>query len=103
MTSITLRSALDRLAEVAAEAGLDPEQARTEGVQLAAAVCEPAVGAYLDWAQEQGRQPDAQEYFAAASRGRRWRVGPTPLMTQLNNTAPAQARAALPGGAIAWD
>ena len=92
MTSITLRSALDRLAEVAAEAGLDPEQARTEGVQLAAAVCEPAVGAYLDWAQEQGRQPDAQEYFAAASRGRRWRVGPTPLMTQLNNTAPGQAR-----------
>ena len=92
MTSITLRSALDRLADVAAEAGLDPEQARTEGVQLAAAVCEPAVGAYLDWAQEQGRQPDAQEYFAAASRGRRWRVGPTPLMTQLNNTAPAQAR-----------
>ena len=53
MTNITLRSALDRLAEVAAEAGLDPEQARTEGVQLAAAVCEPAVGAYLDWAQEQ--------------------------------------------------
>ena len=30
MTNITLRSALDRLAEVAAEAGLDPEQARTE-------------------------------------------------------------------------
>ena len=92
MTSITLRSALDQLADVAAEAGLDPEQARTEGVQLAAAVSEPAVGAYRDWAREQNREPDAQEYFAAASKGRRWRVGPTPLMTQLNNTAPTQAQ-----------
>ncbi len=92
MTSITLRSALDQLAEVATGAGLDPEQARAEGSQLAAAVSEPAVGAYLDWAAEQGREPDAQDYFAAASKGRRWRVGPTPLMTQLNNTAPGRAR-----------
>lgn len=93
MSSMTLREALDLLAEVAVGAGLDPEQARNEGVQLAAAVSEPAVGAYLEWAEQQDRRPDAQEYFAAASRGRRWRVGPTPLMTQLSNTLPAQARA----------
>ncbi|MGI5951030.1 MAG: hypothetical protein ACOX61_04190, partial [Brooklawnia sp.] len=86
MTSITLRSALDQLAAAAAKAGLDPDQARTEGVQLAAAVSEPAIGAYIDWATEQDAQPDAQTFFAAASRGRRWRVGPTPLLTQLHNT-----------------
>lgn len=92
MTSITLRNALDRLAEVATGAGLDPEQARQEGVQLAAAVSEPAIGAYLDWAAELGTEANAQEYFTAASKGRRWRVGPTPLLTQLMNTIPSQAQ-----------
>ena len=45
MTSKTLRSALDQLVAVAETAGLDPEQALAEGEQLAAAVCEPSVGA----------------------------------------------------------
>lgn len=92
MTSTTLRNALDHLAEVAANAGLDPRQARNEGEQLAAAIAEPAVGAYLDWAAQLDREPDAQQYFAAASRGRRWRAGPTPLMSQLGNTRPSQAQ-----------
>lgn len=92
MTSKTLRSALDQLVAVAETAGLDPEQALAEGEQLAAAVCEPSVGAYLDWATELGREPDSQEFFAAASRGRRWRAGPTPLMSQLGNTSVAAAQ-----------
>lgn len=92
MTSNALRSALDRLAAVASTAGLDPDQALVEGEQLAAAVSEPAVGAFIDWATELGREANAQEYFAAAARGRRWRVGPTPLMSQLGNTLPGQAQ-----------
>lgn len=92
MTSITLRSALDQLAAAAASAGLDADQARAEGVQLAAAVSEPAIGAYVDWATEQDDEPDAQSFFAAASKGRRWRVGPTPLLTQLHNTLPSRAQ-----------
>ena len=92
MTSKTLRTALDELAAVAETAGLDPEQAQAEGEQLAAAVCEPSVGAYLDWAAELGREPDSREFFAAASRGRRWRAGPTPLMSQLGNTSVTEAQ-----------
>ncbi|GAA2182887.1 hypothetical protein GCM10009785_24040 [Brooklawnia cerclae] len=91
MTSLTLRTALDRLADSARSAGLDPDQARQEGTQLAAAVAEPAVGAYLAWAEQLGREADAQEFVEAAARGRRWRVSPTPLMTQLGNTRPKQA------------
>lgn len=92
MTSNTLRSALDQLAAVASGAGLDPEQARAEGAALAAAVSEPAVAAFVDWSAEQGLEANAQKYFEAASRGRRWRVGPTPLLTQLSNTLPDQAQ-----------
>ncbi len=86
MTSLTLRAALDSLAGVAASVGVDPVQARLEGIQLAAAVSEPATGAFLDWADQLGRPANAQEFFEAAARGRRWRAGPTPLMSQLGNT-----------------
>ncbi len=92
MTSKTLRSALDELATAAETAGLDPEAARVEGEQIAAAVCEPSVGAYLDWAGELGRAPDPKEFFAAVSKGRRWRAGPTPLMSQLGNVSVSDAQ-----------
>lgn len=92
MMSNSLTTALDRLARVATSAGIDPAQARTEGAQLAAAVAEPAQGAFIDWANELGRPAAAQEFFAAASHARRWRVSPTPLMSQLANTSPSHAR-----------
>lgn len=93
MTSTALRSALDNLAQVADAAGLDPDQARCEGMQLAAAISEPANGAYVDWSEQVGRDPDARQFFESASRGRRWRVSPTPLMSQLGNTHAKQAEA----------
>ncbi|WIY81976.1 AAA family ATPase [Propionimicrobium sp. PCR01-08-3] len=92
MTSRTLRTALDELTTLAQGLSVDPGQARIEGEQLAAAVCEPSTGAYLDWAHELGREPSSQEFFAAASKGRRWRAGPTPLMSQLGNTSVEQAQ-----------
>ena len=83
MPNESLASALDALAAAADRAGLDPEQARSEGAALAAAVAEPATGAFGAWASELGRTPDATAFFAAASRGRRWRVTPTPLLSAL--------------------
>lgn len=93
MTSLTLRAALDSLAQVAASVGVDPDQARLEGTLLAAAVSEPARGAFLDWADQLGQQASAQEFFEAAAKGRRWRAGPTPLMSQLGNTNRNSAQA----------
>ena len=65
MTSLTLRAALDSLAGVAASVGVDPVQARLEGIQLAAAVSEPATGAFLDWADQLGRPANAQDLLLA--------------------------------------
>lgn len=89
----TLRAALDALARVAESAGLDADAARAEGEQLAAAVAEPATGAFGAWASELGRDADAQAFFAAASRGRRYRTSPTPLASELANTRPQVAQA----------
>ncbi len=50
----TLRAALDALARVAESAGLDAVAGRAEGEQLAAAVAEPATGAFGAWASELG-------------------------------------------------
>jgi len=83
MSTESLASALDALAAVARRSGLDADAARAEGEALAAAVAEPAVGAYGAWAAQTRRTPNAQDFFTAASRGRRWRVSPTPLLTQL--------------------
>ncbi len=94
MTTFDLAGALDELSMVAAEVGLDAQAARDEGVALAAAVAEPARGAFVDWAQQVGMAADqsAGQFAAAASRGRRWRSGPTPLMSQLANTRPDAAQ-----------
>ena len=91
MSTLRLAAALDALAGAAQSSGLDADQARAEGEALAAAVAEPAVGAFAAWAAELGRTPNARDFFAAASRGRRWRVSPTPLLTQLAASSPAAA------------
>jgi len=79
----TLRSALDQLVAAARAAGLDERAARTEGLQLAASVAEPARGAFKAWGEETGEPGGAQAFFDAASKGRRYRSGPTVLMSAL--------------------
>lgn len=88
MSTQTLAAALDALAAAAQRAGIDPDQARAEGEALAAAIAEPATGAFGAWASQLGRTPDATAFFAAASRGRRWRVSPTPLLSALAASSP---------------
>ena len=91
MSTQSLASALDALAAAARASGLDAGQARAEGEALAAAVAEPAVGAFEAWAVQLGRTPNARDFFAAASQGRRWRVSPTPLVSLLAGVSPAGA------------
>ena len=79
----TLRTALDQLVAAARAAGLDERAARTEGLQLAASVAEPARGAFKAWGDETGEPGGAQAFFEAASKGRRYRSGPTVLMAAL--------------------
>jgi hypothetical protein len=78
-----LAAALAALAEAAAAAGVDLDVARAEGEALAATVAEPATGAYLDWSAQTGGDRSAEDFFDAASRGRRFRSGPTPSVAAL--------------------
>lgn len=93
MSTQTLSSALDALVATAERAGLDPAAARAEGETLAAAVAEPSVGAYVAWAEQTGRPADAEQFFTAASKGRRWRVSPTAQLSELVATGGADASA----------
>ena len=79
----TLAAALAALDAAAAAAGVDPGVARAEGEALAATVSEAATGAYLDWSAQTGGDRSAEEFFDAASRGRRYRSGPTPSVAAL--------------------
>jgi hypothetical protein len=79
----TLAAALAALDAAAAAAGVDPVVARAEGEALAATVSEAATGAYLDWSAQTGGDRSAEEFFDAASRGRRYRSGPTPSVAAL--------------------
>ena len=94
--SQSLAEALAALTAVAADAGADSESARREGESLAATVAEPAKGAFVDWSEETGRE-GAEEFFNAASAGRRYRASPTPTMNALSVAksphAPAYAKA----------
>ncbi|WP_300401106.1 AAA family ATPase [Nocardioides sp.] len=96
-TTDTLATALAALEQVAAEAGVHPTTARREGEALAAAVAEPSKGAFVDWCTETGRSASAEEFFEAASRGRRYRSAPTASMSGLAAvgaaTAPSYAAA----------
>ncbi|GAB3062935.1 hypothetical protein GCM10027053_26780 [Intrasporangium mesophilum] len=83
-----LAESLDQLTDIAAEAGLDPAQARDEGLRVAAALSEAVPGAATGWAEvahpgltDLRRINDA--FFDAASRGRRWRGSPTDLLESL--------------------
>lgn len=73
--------------------GLDPDEVRTEGAALAAAVAESAPRAATDWAaQVGGLDPrPTHAFFDAASRGRRSRSAPTRLLGELVATRSAAA------------
>jgi hypothetical protein len=79
----TLAAALAALDAAAAAAGVDASVARAEGEALAATVSEAATGAYLDWSAQTGGDRSAEDFFDAASRGRRYRSGPTPSVAAL--------------------
>lgn len=93
----SLAAALQQLTAVASQHELDGDAARTEGVLLAAAVAEGSPGAFVDWARETGSSETAAAFMDAAARGRRFRSGPTPLLTELRqrDLAAAQAYAAV--------
>jgi SpoVK/Ycf46/Vps4 family AAA+-type ATPase len=83
MTStLTLDQALETLVAVAESAGVQAETARGEGSALAAAVAESAPGAAADWRMAVGGGT-TQDFFDAATRGRRWRAAPTSTLTGL--------------------
>ncbi|WP_226343804.1 AAA family ATPase [Agilicoccus flavus] len=81
--SFDLPAAIDRLAGVAAAAGLDEAGARTEGRRLAAGVIETSRpgGVHGAWREVMGGT--VHEFFEDASRGRRYASGPTPLLAAL--------------------
>ena len=81
---LTLAEAVDALAALAATAGVDPQGARTEGLALAAAVAESAPRAATDWTDAAGGTTSTQDFFDAASRGRRWRDSPTAILSSLS-------------------
>ena len=87
----SLATALAALAEAAAAAGVDPDAARTEGEAIAATVAEAATGAWQDWAAQTGGDRSVEEFFDAASRGRRFRAGPTPTHRR-SPSAPPRGR-----------
>ena len=78
----TLDQALDALAAVAESAGVEAGTARAEGAALAAAVAESAPRAAADWIKAIGDGP-TEDFFDAASRGRRWRGAPTSTLSGL--------------------
>jgi len=84
-----LSAALAELIVTAQAAGVDESVARAEGEALAATIAEPARGAFGDWSAQTGRDRSAEEFFDAASRGRRWRSAPTAtLSTLVVNSSP---------------
>jgi adenylate kinase family enzyme len=80
--TLTLDQALEALVEVGESAGVPAEAARWEGCALAAAVAESASGAAADWSKSVGGGT-TQDFFDAASRGRRWRAAPTATLSSL--------------------
>ncbi|UMG93109.1 AAA family ATPase [Nocardioides sp. TF02-7] len=92
-----LAAALDQLVAAARAAGADEAAARAEGEALAATVARPNKGAFVAWGEQTGNGGGAEAFFDAASRGGRFRAGPTPVMAQLSlersGHAPAYAQA----------
>ena len=81
--TVGLAEALAGLVEVGVAHGVDEASVRAEGEALAATVAEAAPGAHLDWVRITGGDRGAEDFMAAASRGRRWRSGPTPVLSEL--------------------
>ena len=93
---VGLDDALVVLVTVGATAALAAADVRAEGAALAAAVAESAPRAAADWCVQVGGAAGplvAQDFFDAATRGRRWRAAPTRLLDQLVVTGSAQAGA----------
>ena len=90
--TLTLDQALEALVGVAESAGVPAETARYEGSALAAAVAESATGAAASWAQAVGGGT-TQDFFDAASRGRRWRGAPTATLNSLVAQGSSQSMA----------
>jgi AAA+ superfamily predicted ATPase len=80
--TLTLDEALGVLGGVAESAGVPATTARSEGSALAAAVAESAPGAAASWAEAVGGGT-TQDFFDAATRGRRWRAAPTAILNSL--------------------
>ena len=80
--TLTLDQALGVLGGVAESAGVPATTARSEGSALAAAVAESAPGAATSWAEAVGGGT-TQDFFDAATRGRRWRAAPTAILNSL--------------------
>jgi SpoVK/Ycf46/Vps4 family AAA+-type ATPase len=80
--TLTLGQALEALVAMAESAGVQAESVRGEGCALAAAVAESAPGAATDWAKSVGGGT-TQDFFDAATRGRRWRSAPTSTLGAL--------------------
>jgi len=80
--TLTLDRALELLVKTGDSAGIPAETARGEGSALAAAVAESAPGASADWASAVGGGT-TQDFFDAATRGRRWRAAPTATLGAL--------------------
>ena len=93
----TLSTALASVLEVALAAGAPEAEARGEAEALAAAVAEATTGAWVDWVAQTGGDRSAEDFAAAAARGRRWRSTPTPTLARLaaerSPEAPAYAKA----------
>jgi adenylate kinase family enzyme len=87
----SVAQALEELRAAATAAGVDPAAAAREGEALAAAVAESASQAYAAWGQQTGHT-EAQAFFDAAHRGRRWRAAPTVLLSQLIMGGSAKAK-----------
>lgn len=83
MSESVLARTLDEVAAVARRAGADPDVARTEALQLAASVAESSPGAFVDWAEALGGEPDAAAFVATGHQGRRWRTSPIPTLAEL--------------------
>ena len=88
----SLAEAADAVAGLATAAGADAAAARQEALVLAAAVAESAPGAAADWGVAAGGA-STQDFFDAASRGRRWRGAPTAILGTLAAQRSPQAAA----------
>ena len=90
-SDLTLPEAVAALTSLAGTAGVDPGTARDEALALAAAVAESAPGAATDWSAAVG-EGSTQDFFDAASRGRRWRGSPTTTLSSLAAQGSPQAQ-----------